>query len=89
MFADLTLFELRHAAVNLRVGASRVLRLATGSMRGVQMTVITHDTILIHSRMMIDPTELYRSVELIKAERKRERERGRERRRRRRENDIH
>jgi len=45
------------------------------------MTGITHDTILIHSRMMIDPTELYRSVELIKAERKRERERERERKR--------
>lgn len=31
------------------------------------MTGITHDTILIRSGMMIDPTELYRSVELINA----------------------
>lgn len=40
-------------------------------MRGVQMTGITHDTILIRSGMMIDSTELYRSVELINTDRDR------------------
>lgn len=42
------------------------------SIRGVQMTGITHDTVLIRSGMMIDTTELYRSMKLINVERERE-----------------
>lgn len=77
-FADLTLFQLRHDVVNLRMGLENT---STGHVqRGVQMTGITHDTVLIRSGMMIDTTELYRSMKLINVERERGEERERERR---------